>query len=96
MNDLVSWFVFDCMGDFGFGKDFGMMKEQKWLDAILYMRSSWSLLGVFTPAIWIPRVAFSLPPVWMVKNWFKALAFSESLLQARMTVGCLYPWSWIY
>lgn len=86
MNDLVSWFAFDCMGDFGFGQDFGMMKSRKWIDAIVYMRSSWSLLGVFSPAIWMPRIAFEFFPVWKVAHWFKALAFSESLLKARVEV----------
>lgn len=90
MNDLVSWFSFDCMGAFGFGQDLGMMKERKWLDAVVYMRSSWALLGVFTPAIWMPRIAFTLFPVWKVKEWLKALDFSGSLLEARLQASCLY------
>ncbi|KAI1322478.1 benzoate 4-monooxygenase cytochrome P450 [Xylariaceae sp. FL0255] len=84
MNDLVSWFAFDCMGDFGFGQVLGMMKSRRWLDAIIYMRSSWALLGVFTPAIWLPRIAFTLFPIWIVRDWLKALEFSESLLETRL------------
>ncbi|KAK5626265.1 hypothetical protein RRF57_001980 [Xylaria bambusicola] len=84
MNDLISWFTFDCMGDFGFSQDFGMMSERKWLEPILYMCASWSLLGVFSPAIWVPRISFAIFQVWKAKDWFKALAFSESLLKARL------------
>ncbi|KAI0547129.1 benzoate 4-monooxygenase cytochrome P450 [Xylaria curta] len=81
INELVSWFTFDCMGDFGFGQDFGMMRERKWLDPIIYMHASWSLLGVFSPAIWVPRISFAFFPIGKAQDWFKALAFSESLLK---------------
>ncbi|TRX94216.1 hypothetical protein FHL15_004984 [Xylaria flabelliformis] len=81
INELVSWFTFDCMGDFGFGQDFGMMRERKWLEPILHMHASWSLLGVFSPAIWVPRISFAFFPIGKAQDWFKALAFSESLLK---------------
>lgn len=86
MNDLISWFSFDSMGDFGFGQSFEMMKTRKWLDAIVYMQASWALLGVFNPAIWIPRLTFDLAP-FLARDWFRALKFADDLLETRMEVS---------
>lgn len=86
MNELISWFSFDSMGDFGFGQSFEMLKTRKWLDAIMYMQASWALLGVFNSAIWIPRLTFDLAP-FLAKDWFKALKFADNLLEARMEVS---------
>ncbi|KAF2463953.1 cytochrome P450 [Lindgomyces ingoldianus] len=85
VNDLMYWFAFDSMGDFGFGVDFGMMKSRKWIDAALNMRSAIGLLGPFSPAIWIPRVAFRFTPgIWKVKQWFHMLEFADNCVNTRL------------
>ncbi|KAH7311563.1 benzoate 4-monooxygenase cytochrome P450 [Stachybotrys elegans] len=85
VNELMYWYAFDNMGDFGFGKDFGMVREQRWVDGALMMRSALTLLGPFSPAIWIPRLGFALVPnLGKVKHWFKMLDFADDCTYARM------------
>ncbi|KAI1169042.1 benzoate 4-monooxygenase cytochrome P450 [Nemania serpens] len=85
MNELIHWYAFDSMGDFGFGFDFGMMKKRKWVDGALYLRSAMTLLGPFSPAIWLAKLAFTfIPGKWKVAHWFKMLKVSDACLNARM------------
>ncbi|KAI9151287.1 Cytochrome P469 monooxygenase [Paramyrothecium foliicola] len=85
INDLIIWFAFDSMGDFGFGKDFGMLKKQDWIQGVTWMRSAMTLLGPASPAIWLARIAFAyLPGVWKVKDWFSMLKFADECMQERM------------
>jgi hypothetical protein len=87
INDLMYWFAFDSMGDFGFNQNFGTLKRRKWSDAALYLRSAIGLLGPFSPAIWIPRIAFAfIPGVWRVKHWFRMLDFADNSMKTRMNV----------
>ncbi|KAI0443563.1 benzoate 4-monooxygenase cytochrome P450 [Xylaria telfairii] len=85
MNELIHWYAFDSMGDFGFGFDFGMMKNRKWADGALYLRSAMTLLGPFSPAIWLAKLAFTfVPGKWKVSHWFKMLKVSDACMNARM------------
>lgn len=94
VNDLMYWFAFDNMGDFGFGHDFGMMRKRGYVDGASCMRSALSLLGPFSPAIWIPRIAFAfIPRLWKVRHWFKMLEFADSCTRARMEAGLLHSLS---
>jgi hypothetical protein len=89
VNYLMYWFAFDNMGDFGFGHDFGMLRARK--PGAVYMRSAISLLGPFSPAIWIPRIAFAfIPGLWRVRHWFQMLEFSDACMDARMKAGLLF------
>ena len=87
VNDLMYWFAFDSMADFGFGLDLGGMRNMRWVDGAFYMRSAITLLGPFSPAIWIPRLAFAfIPGIWKANHWFKMLAFADSCVETRMKV----------
>jgi hypothetical protein len=87
INDLMYWFAFDSMGDFGFNRSFNMLKKKEWLEAALHLRSAIGLLGPFSPAIWIPRIAFAfIPGVWRVKHWFQMLDFADNCMKSRMSV----------
>ncbi|KAI0185628.1 cytochrome P450 [Xylaria flabelliformis] len=89
MNELVHWYAFDSMGDFGFGFDFGMMRNRKWVDGALYLRSAITLLGPFSPAIWLAKLAFTfVPGRWKVAHWFKMLKLSDTCMKARMEREC--------
>jgi hypothetical protein len=69
VNDPMYWFAFDSMGDFGFNQSFDMLKRREWSEASLYLRSAIALLGPFSPAIWIPRIAFAfITGIWRVKH----------------------------
>ncbi|KAI7776264.1 Cytochrome P450 [Diaporthe eres] len=85
VNDLIYFFAFDSMGAFGFGLDFGLMRDRKPIDGFRYMRSALGLLGPFTPAIWIARLGFScIPGLWKVRHWFNMLKFSDNLMNTCM------------
>ena len=87
VNDLMRWFSFDLMGDFAFSQDFGMMEKREYHTAIRMLRSAITLLGPFSPAIWIPRLGFAfIPGLWKVKDWFGMLAFCDSCMERRMKV----------
>lgn len=88
VNEMIYWFAFDSMGSFGFGLEFDLMKNKKSIDGYLNMRSALGLLGPFTPAIWIARLGFAfIPGLWRVRHWFKMLEFSDTCMDACMTVG---------
>jgi hypothetical protein len=88
VNDLMYWFAFDSMGDFGFNQSFNMLKRREWSEASLYLRSAIALLGPFSPAIWIPRIAFAfIPGIWRVKHWFQMLKFADNCMKTRMSVS---------
>jgi hypothetical protein len=85
------FFVFDSMGDFAFSEDFGMMKNKKWHSSIAMLRSALTLLGPFSPAIWIPRLGFAfIPSLWKVRHWFHMLEFCDQCMARRMKVLELY------
>ncbi|KAJ6115231.1 cytochrome P450 [Penicillium sp. IBT 16267x] len=85
INDLMYWFSFDSMGDFAFSEDFGMMKSKKWHHIIWMFRFALALLGPFSPAIWIPRLAFAITPgLWWAKWWFQMLDFCDQCMARRM------------
>lgn len=85
INEIMYWFAFDSMGDFAFSMDFKMMENQEWHQVILLFRSALALLGPLSPAIWIPRLAFSFAPglLW-AKWWFQMLAFCDQCMERRM------------
>jgi hypothetical protein len=87
VNDLMYFFAFDSMGDFAFSEDFGMMRIRKWHSSIAMLRSALTLLGPFSPAIWIPRLGFAfIPGLWKVRHWFHMLEFCDQCMARRMKV----------
>lgn len=93
VNNLMRWFSFDLMGDFAFSQDFGMMDKKAYNSAITQLRSAITLLGPFSPAIWIPRLGFAfIPGLWKVKDWFSMLEFCDECMEQRMKVSlrCLF------
>ncbi|KAJ5715972.1 cytochrome P450 [Penicillium malachiteum] len=85
INEVMYWFAFDSMGDFAFSEDFGMMKNKKWHQTLWMFRYALALLGPFSPAIWIPRLAFTLiPGLWWAKWWFQMLSFCDECMERRM------------
>lgn len=91
INDLMRWFSFDLMGDFAFSQDFGMMDRGEYHEAIKMLRRAITLLGPFSPAIWIPRLGFALiPGFWKVKDWFGMLKFCDTCMERRWKVGVLF------
>jgi hypothetical protein len=87
VNDMLYRFLFDSMGDFGFGEAFKSLESGNWNSAQANLNSAMALLGPFSPAIWIPRIALAfIPGVWKVRHWFQMLKDADRLTDSRMKV----------
>ena len=62
LNDVMSWFALDSMGEFIFNSDFGMMNSSAWHPAIVQQRGALALLAPLSDAIWLVRLAFAFFP----------------------------------
>jgi len=62
-----------------------MMEKQEYHAAIQMVRRAITLLGPFSPAIWIPRLGFAfIPGFWKVRDWFGMLEFCDECMKRRM------------
>ncbi|KAJ6150683.1 cytochrome P450 [Penicillium chermesinum] len=85
INEVMYWFSFDSMGDFAFSQDFEMMKNEQWHRTLWMFRYALALLGPFSPAIWVPRLAFAfIPGLWWAKWWFQMLEYCDKCMERRM------------
>ena len=90
LNDVMSWFSFDSMGEFMFNSDFDMMKSSKWHPAIVQQRRALALLAPLNDAIWLVRLIFAfLPFMPYVRDWNQMVAFCDRAMQDRMKVDSI-------
>ncbi|KAL9055425.1 MAG: hypothetical protein Q9206_003146 [Seirophora lacunosa] len=84
VNDMVYWFTFDSMGEFAFNQDFGMMRRQEWHFAVTLSRRALSLVGPFSPAMWLIKIGFAFAP-WFsnIRAWLAMLSFCNDQMEAR-------------
>ena len=88
LNDVMSWFAFDSMGEFVFNQGFGMMRSGQWHGAIVQQRAALALLGPLNTMVWLPRIAFAFFFfAWKVKDWFGMVEFCDSRMAERLKVG---------
>ena len=88
LNDVMSWFAFDSMGEFMFNSSFGMMESSDWHPAIVKQRGALAFLAPLNDAIWLARLAFAFFPfVGKVKDWNQMVAFCDQAMQTRIQVG---------
>ena len=84
-NDLFSWFAFDIMGLFAFGKTFGMLENEEWHRAALQLRRGMGALGVLSCIPWLARIGFAyIPGLWIVKDWFQMRQFCHERMKERI------------
>lgn len=88
LNDVMSWFAFDSMGEFIFDKDFGMMDTETWHQAIIQQRNALAFFGKFVDAVWLARLGFSFFP-WFggAREWLQMVKFCDEAMQKRMRVS---------
>ncbi|KAL9120139.1 MAG: hypothetical protein Q9187_003309 [Circinaria calcarea] len=85
MNEVMYWYAFDSMGEFAFNQDFGMMRRQEWHFAITLFRRALSIIGPFSPIIWLIKIGFAfLPWFWKIGDWFAMLAFCKQQMNNRI------------
>lgn len=90
LNDTMSFFAFDSMGDFVFNQSYGMMESGEWHKAIIQQRSALAILGSLHCTIWLIRIAFAfMPSIWRVADWFNMVAFCDERMNERLKVSAL-------
>ena len=88
VDEVMSWFSFDVMGDVVFSKDFNLLESRTWSPAIKHRDRALALVGPIGDAIWIARLAFLLVPFYgIVKDWFRMVGFCEDRIRERQRVG---------
>ncbi|KAF2458353.1 cytochrome P450 monooxygenase-like protein [Lineolata rhizophorae] len=88
VNDVMSWFSFDAMGEFGFAEDFGMLRSRSWQPAIERQQRALALLAPLNDTIWLVRAAFAFVP-WLgkVKDWMGMVEFCDRKMELRLNSG---------
>ena len=88
VDEVMTWFSFDVMGDVVFSKDFNLLESRTWSPAIKHRDRALALVGPIGDAIWIARLAFLVVPFYgIVKDWFRMVAFCEDRIKERREVG---------
>ena len=87
VNDLMSWFSYDVMGEITFGEDFGMLANQKMSQELMRQRQATSMLAPINDATWIAHLGFALfsfLPV--VKGFLAAIDLMCGRMESRIKV----------
>ncbi|KAI8935075.1 hypothetical protein NX059_007670 [Plenodomus lindquistii] len=88
VDEVMSWFSFDAMGEVVFGEDFNLLKSKVMHPAILHRDRALAMLGPIADAIWIARMAFAFVPFYgKVKDWMRMVAFCEERMDIRVKRG---------
>lgn len=90
INDMMAWYAFDAMGDFVYGRDFGMLKNSRWRSVMVKQKKALALLAPLNDTIWIVRLAFAFAPFYgKTKEFLKMMEFCDERMKERMEVGSL-------
>ncbi|KAL8951589.1 MAG: hypothetical protein Q9222_002444 [Ikaeria aurantiellina] len=85
LNDVMSWFAFDTMGEFLFNSGFDMMHSNSWHPVIVQQRRALALLAPLNDVTWLVQFLFAfLPFVGYVRDWNRTVAFCDDAMQKRM------------
>ncbi|KAF1831503.1 cytochrome P450 monooxygenase-like protein, partial [Decorospora gaudefroyi] len=85
VNDVMSWFSFDVMGEILFGEDFGMMVNKKAKGELIHQRTALALIAPINDASWIAHLGFNLFPfLGAVRGWWAAVRFCCERMERRM------------
>ncbi|KAI1490701.1 cytochrome P450 [Biscogniauxia mediterranea] len=88
VDEIMSWFSFDAMGEVVFGEDFNLMNSRFMHPVIRHRDRALALLGPIADAIWIARLAFSFVPFYgRVQDWFRMVAFCDERMKMRLDRG---------
>lgn len=88
INDVMSWFSFDAMGEVTFGEDFGMLDSRTSQNALLNQQGGLALLGTFNDAVWVVQAGLKLLPfISPVRRWIEMRNFCIRSMENRMKVS---------
>ncbi|MCJ1388704.1 hypothetical protein MMC18_001553 [Xylographa bjoerkii] len=80
-TELFSFFSFDVIADFLFGKPIGMLKTGKSHYAIDLLKQGVEVIGILAPVPWLFRVAVSIPG--MARDWHTFCQWSLAQLHGQ-------------
>jgi hypothetical protein len=86
-RSLFYWFAFDAMGDFVFGRSFGMLDKRDWHIIVTRLRRALSLMGPFSPAPWLIQIGLKLPRLHVIKDWWDMIGWCQRQTQERIKEG---------
>lgn len=92
VSDWFYWFTFDMMGEFAFGRSFGMLRDEEWHPAVKLLRRALSLLGPLSPVPWLGQIGFCVTP-WMssVRDWASLMKWGKQRMAERIQVSATCP-----
>jgi len=87
VSQLFYFLAFDVMGDFAFGKSFGMLRDEKWHKAVIMCRRAMELLGPLSPVPWLCQIGFyTVPWFWVIRDWHAMLDWCRDQMGERIKV----------
>ncbi|PQE17502.1 cytochrome P450 protein [Rutstroemia sp. NJR-2017a BBW] len=86
-RSLLYWFAFDAMGDFVFGRPFGMLDKRDWHLIITKLRRALTLMAPFSPAPWLIQIGLWLPRFHVIKDWWEMIGWCQRQMQERIKEG---------
>lgn len=91
INDTVSRFTFDVLGDVLFSRDYSLLDNKGWHPYLDHREDVLPILGLVNDTTWLAHMMFSLAPFWnRVKDWFFMVSFSESQMMRRLEVSSCF------
>ncbi|KAI0017543.1 cytochrome P450 monooxygenase-like protein [Xylariomycetidae sp. FL0641] len=88
LDEVMSWFSFDAMGEVLFGADFGLVEAKALHPAISHRDRALALAGPLGDAIWIALAGFAImPTVGRVADWHRLIQFCEDHMKRRLEKG---------
>ncbi|KAJ2988814.1 hypothetical protein NUW58_g3778 [Xylaria curta] len=88
VDQVMSWYSWDVMGEVLFGEDFNLTKSKVTHPGIKHRDRALALAGPLSDAIWIALLGFQLcPPVGIVNDWHNMIRFCEDHMKLRLGRG---------
>ncbi|KAK5627594.1 hypothetical protein RRF57_003309 [Xylaria bambusicola] len=88
IDQVMSWYSWDVMGEVLFGEDFNLTKSRVTHPGIKHRDRALALAGPLGDAIWIALLGFQLlPPVGRVNDWRRMIQFCEDHMKSRLERG---------
>lgn len=81
---LLYEFSFDIMGDFAFGRTPEMARTEEWKTAVRNLKRGMALLGPFSPVPWLLKIGFSIPRLWIVRDFRDMVEWCKQCMRQRM------------
>lgn len=88
IDQVMSWYSWDFMGEVLFGEDFNLTKSKVTHPGIKHRDRALALAGPLGDAIWIALLGFQLlPSVGAVNDWHRMIQFCEDHMKLRIKRG---------